>query len=350
MHKVKTENREILALKANFIPTQRANITMELVMLLTHVGFAFWYAREGLPILFGYNIISIAVFLLGTVLAVKNVTKPLWIMNFAEIYVFMTMNLLFLGWDFGFQYYCFGFLVSALIVDFYASRRQETHWLTKAFIGFDILFFVAMRLWLYWHPPLYRHVDGLSREALYLSNALLTLLLILSLVNMYMQTVYTLESKLRHAAVHDALTGLFNRGKMQEILDESASTAALAILDIDHFKEINDTYGHAAGDAVLVRLAELLRQLDGESVIVARWGGEEFLLLCTKNDTGRAICEDLRMEVERTPVVYDGKHIRWTVTIGFAEETEADSMTSLLRIADEKLYEGKRIGRNRVVA
>lgn len=317
-------------------------------MLITHIGFSYWFWRDRAPVLFYYNIVSVFVFLLGTILAIKNNTKYLWVMNFAEIYVFMTMNLLFLGWDYGFQYYCFGFLVSALIVDFYASKRQGTHLLTKLFIAFDILYFVGMRLWTYWHPPIYDHIRRLTREVFYLTNALLTLMLIYSLVNMYMQTVYTLERKLREVATHDALTGLLNRRKMQEILDlHSTDSGSLAILDIDYFKRINDTYGHAAGDAVLIKLAELLKRLDNESVIAARWGGEEFLMLCTRNETGKSICEGLRAEVEKTPVVFDGHTIRWTVTIGLAED--ADSMRSLLRMADEKLYEGKRTGRNRVV-
>jgi len=206
-----------------------------------------------------------------------------------------------------------------------------------------------MCLWLYSHPPFYNISRELTGKALYLSNAVMTLLLILSLLNMYMNTVYTLERKLREAAVHDALTGLFNRGRMQQMLDESPCPAALAMLDIDNFKEINDTYGHAAGDAVLVRLAELLKRLEKHSVTVARWGGEEFLLLCDRHGSARTLCESLRQAAENTPVVYNGRTIHWTVTIGLAEEAEADSATSLLRIADEKMYEGKRGGRNQVV-
>ena len=155
-------------------------------------------------------------------------------------------------------------------------------------------------------------------------------------------------------SVTDRLTGLGNRNKLDERLAEELARSrrhgtafALIMLDIDHFKAVNDTHGHQAGDEVLAGTAALLRQHSRTSDVVGRWGGEEFLLLCPETDEGGAmfLAEQLRacIEAARFPEVG-----RITASFGVAAFRPADDGEALLRRADEALYRAKEKGRNRV--
>lgn len=152
----------------------------------------------------------------------------------------------------------------------------------------------------------------------------------------------------------DSLTGLANRHAAGEALQREmarfrryATTVSVVLLDVDHFKEINDTHGHQVGDQVLVRLAALLTAGSRDSDIVGRWGGEEFVLICpeTTVDGATRLAEHLRQAVAADRV--DGLP-PLTVSLGVAEGQEGDDDDSLLARADKALYEAKRTGRDRV--
>ena len=152
---------------------------------------------------------------------------------------------------------------------------------------------------------------------------------------------------LRRQSFEDPLTGLANRRFLDHLLIAGRPGLAVAMIDVDHFKSVNDHYSHQTGDEVLRRLGTLLRTGCRTTDTAARYGGEEFALLITE---GAAVCaERVRAQVE----AYDwtqicpGLHI--TVSIGVAESTEAGSPEALLALADSRLYEAKRSGRNRVI-
>jgi diguanylate cyclase (GGDEF)-like protein len=159
-----------------------------------------------------------------------------------------------------------------------------------------------------------------------------------------------------HRARTDALTGAFNRRHVAEQIgvalarSEGETHVALLLLDIDHFKRINDTYGHAAGDAVLVAVAERVTTCVRTSDCVARWGGEEFCVLVpdVRDDEAlRRIGEEIRLRIEREPVVYEEVEIGVTVSVGAARELAGlGSTDDLVDAADRALYTAKRRGRN----
>ncbi len=164
-----------------------------------------------------------------------------------------------------------------------------------------------------------------------------------------------LSSRLSELATHDALTGVLNRNGLEEATQRHfagrpPTRMALLVIDVDHFKRINDNHGHAAGDAVLRGVARQLKaELRGVDVM-ARWGGEEFLVCCHGADGVDALAERLRRAVEaaRHPVP-DGSDVACTVSIGVSPpfDTAAD-WEPASRAADRALYEAKRMGRNRV--
>ncbi len=157
--------------------------------------------------------------------------------------------------------------------------------------------------------------------------------------------------KLRQEAESDALTGLPNRRVLQAALDtlmEGQRDFAVLALDIDHFKRVNDTYGHDAGDEVLQHLAELLRQRSRHQDLPCRVGGEEFTMLLpdTQLADARRIAERIREAVEQADTPHVG---RLTLSIGVAcRQPETELAETLLKQADEQLYKAKQSGRNRV--
>ena len=163
------------------------------------------------------------------------------------------------------------------------------------------------------------------------------------------------EAELRNLAVTDTLTGVWNRRHGTELLAADLSARrpgqalSLLMLDIDHFKTINDTFGHQAGDHVLIEIASRLRRSLRGSDMVARWGGEEFVVLlrdCALPDALR-VAEDIRAAIAELPFGAMGS---LTVSVGVAEARASEDLTTWLERADQALYRAKRSGRNEVAA
>lgn len=171
--------------------------------------------------------------------------------------------------------------------------------------------------------------------------------------------ITSLQARLQDQAARDPLTGLFNRRHLdaalaRELADGNHRSAPLSLvmLDIDRFKRINDTYGHAAGDEMIKALARLLAWRVRGQDLACRYGGEEFLLMLpgTGMQAAAQLAESLRKEFEELRVEFEGRRLAATVSFGIAAfpEHEADPQT-LLRRADKALYAAKLQGRNRVV-
>ncbi|UVC19107.1 bifunctional diguanylate cyclase/phosphodiesterase [Mesorhizobium onobrychidis] len=165
------------------------------------------------------------------------------------------------------------------------------------------------------------------------------------------------KARIEHIALHDSLTGLPNRRYLDQVLEDYAANArrsggyaALLHIDLDRFKHINDTLGHAAGDAMLVHASTVLRsKVDGEG-FVARIGGDEFIVLCVVHDDIKqlALLADRVISQMREPVYYKGHRCRFGVSVGIAADNGKDiEAKHLLVNADIALYRAKRRGRNR---
>ena len=168
-----------------------------------------------------------------------------------------------------------------------------------------------------------------------------------------------LRETLRHQAIRDQLTGLYNRRYLLETLERELHRATVrdqpltvAMLDMDHFKRFNDTFGHAAGDAVLARFGILLRQWKRGEDIVARYGGEEFAVVLPDMpaDLGLARLESLRKAIETMVIEHHGQLLPpITISGGIAiSSNDAVDRDALISIADAALYSAKRDGRNRI--
>lgn len=167
------------------------------------------------------------------------------------------------------------------------------------------------------------------------------------------------HSELHESTIRDALTGLYNRRHAMAVLKTEVAKArrdagrelAVMILDLDYFKEINDEFGHLAGDGVLKKMARIAQERVRASDTLARIGGEEFAVILpdTSIDDARGIAESIRGSVEAETFLVGGQRRTVTLSAGIATWVEEFSdMSELLRLADSRLYEAKSSGRNRI--
>ena len=163
----------------------------------------------------------------------------------------------------------------------------------------------------------------------------------------------------RREALSDPLTGLFNRRGMEFHLDELASSCAheplsVVVLDIDHFKHINDTYGHAIGDVVIRHVARVMQNAVCDDDVTVRFGGEEFVILMPRRSLNEAevLAESIRVKVERLRLIRRQDKLAldpFTISLGVACRREGEAFDGIFERADKALYAAKNSGRNRVL-
>jgi len=174
------------------------------------------------------------------------------------------------------------------------------------------------------------------------------------------QKIALLETELAQAVQasrEDFLTKIYNKRAIEEHLaikeaeyERHGRMFCVAMIDLDHFKKVNDTYGHEAGDAVLVAFAKILKDQARTTDIVGRYGGEEFIVILgdTELEGAKVFCEKIRIHVEEARFMFEGERIELSVSIGIAQRNGYPSLKATVNGADEYLYEAKRKGRNRV--
>ncbi len=167
-----------------------------------------------------------------------------------------------------------------------------------------------------------------------------------------------LKASLKFQAIHDSLTGLYNRRYIDEFLEQQINQAerydkhfAVLLIDIDFFKKINDTYGHAAGDNVLTQLSSILKTSFRASDVVGRWGGEEFIIIFQESNAHITYEKALKLKttVENSVVTLGKQFISFTISIGISYFIKEDNRDSIVKRVDKALYQAKKNGRNCIV-
>ena len=165
------------------------------------------------------------------------------------------------------------------------------------------------------------------------------------------------KKQLEQMAWHDQLTKLLNRSKFIELIDTQRNSSAknqfIALIDIDYFKKVNDTYGHFAGDHVLIQLSSIFAEKVEQNMIVGRYGGEEFIVYLEANTLEEAIVtlEQLRQQVRSTPFeIEDNHHIHLSISIGLAQLEKDTMLKDVIHTADRHLYVAKERGRDQLIS
>lgn len=253
------------------------------------------------------------------------------------------------GWDAGFHFY----LLAAIPISFLNPRHRERGSLIAILctvVGLSIILESQAQV----HPIMLSETltRGINSINIFMAFAALGLS-----CHYFRHASLLTEKKIYQLANTDELTGLLNRRHMEAILRDQiehihryGGNMTLILADIDKFKSINDQYGHICGDKVLQEVSDILTDKLRKTDWICRWGGEEFLLLLTNTDLrGASIAaEKLRSAIEARPIRYDSFEFNITATFGMAEYQTGDQINQTIALADAMLYQGKRLGRNRV--
>lgn len=207
--------------------------------------------------------------------------------------------------------------------------------------------------------------ESLSRvnELRYAQNIVLGIIILTILIEAVfvfrpmVTRVSNFANQVQHDANHDHLSGLLNRRAFYFLAEQAKAISlrnkrpySALMIDVDHFKQINDTYGHEAGDLAIKHVSEILTQQSRESDIIARFGGEEFLILLLETDNRAAIIagEKIRQALASSPLQFEQNSIPMTVSCGVAAtSSETTALDELIAKADKALYQAKQTGRNK---
>lgn len=330
-------------------------LAMVLSFLGIHILFFFLFMKYAVWPMMYFNIFSIVFYLVMIPLVFRTRLRFFVVAVYLEVVIHMSLAVYFTGWENGFQ----NSLIGMSILAFYAEYIG--HYMKIRYIRAVPLCMVGMGAYLAMlfvsnnNTPLYPFPE---QTTFWLQLGLGVIVFVITIAYLYflltMSTKY--EAALALKADYDQLTGLPNRYYSWDYLsrldrEDGFEDHWIAMLDIDDFKNINDTYGHNTGDFALKSLADLLKE-SCPDMLVSRWGGEEFLI-CGKNVDGRQDgiehLETIRKDVQSRTFRYEKITLRFTITIGVAEYTEGTGIRDWIGAADEKLYEGKRSGKNKVV-
>jgi len=205
-----------------------------------------------------------------------------------------------------------------------------------------------------------RYQDMETMPAVSIANTVICAIAIWSFAHYYEQSRERYSRRLLQIAERDSLTGLLNRMRLAEVVDSEirnaetrGQTMAMILLDLDHFKQVNDCHGHPAGDHALIYVAEKLQSAVRKTDYVFRLGGEEFCILLPGADRYSAaeVAESARRELEQGDFCMAGKPLSLTASFGIAVSGEdGHELVELYHIADQRMYAAKHGGRNRVIA
>ena len=326
-------------------------MTMRCCLIAGSVDVAFFFIFHYLnsPILAWINVISVAMYAAAWWSLKHRRNLQGLILIWIEVAVHSALGSLLIGWESGFHYYLLMF-VPAIYAGNRSLRRANLEVLIL------LLFYAGLRITTYLVGPI-QPISDAALLGVSLFNIAVLFGMTSSLSWYYMRMVKQAHKTLRRMAITDPLTRLYNRRHMVERADKDirgngAEDAGLAfmLMDVDHFKQVNDRYGHDGGDRVLSEISRLLKQALRDEDYVGRWGGEEFLAVLPNADSQQAL--HIAERVRRTVAEHDwhqhGLDAPVTLCIGISQHRPGEQLGDSISRADTALYVGKRGGRNRV--
>jgi diguanylate cyclase len=349
--------------KFNIPPEQRrfflVSQSTTWLALAMHLAFLILFAYLNVPLLIWFNLASVILYACCIFLNLKGKANITYVTGLVEVLAHAAVSARLLGWESGFHYYilCLTPLIFFLPVGHKYFKASLAGILCGIYFSLYLITNAA--------PPVHT-LSPFILQILHFTNATATFVVFSFLSHYYLRSTHEVEAELKLAnkrltelAHTDPLTHLLNRRTMMEQLEKQAAhyratgePFSILLCDVDNFKAFNDRYGHDCGDYVLVAASELMQSKLRTFDSLARWGGEEFLILLPGINLGSAweVADLLREYVYHHIFLYQGLQLCITLTFGVAVfNTPGESLTRVISRADNALYEGKQRGKNCVV-
>ncbi|MBU3004217.1 GGDEF domain-containing protein [Paraglaciecola arctica] len=319
------------------------------VASLIDVAFFFLFHALGSPILAWFNVVSVAIYIV-VYYASKNRRKKIAVsLIWLEVIVHAALGVALIGWGSGFHYYLFMFIPAIFLSTSFKPALVALAVLFACLIGLDLMS---------WFIEPIEPINAFALKIVHMFNMSVVFFMFSYLSFYYLTTARRAQKKLNIMATTDPLTELYNRRHMNDLVDRAIQHSTnnnqvigIILIDIDHFKKINDLYGHKVGDDVLIKVSEILKKEVRKQDLISRWGGEEFLITLPNSSL-----VDTQLSAERIReafVNYNwlnevGIDVSPTITAGISELKHTENLDSAIARADRALYKGKEGGRNRV--
>lgn len=346
-----------------FYTTQKNLRIIVRCLSIYHIVLALAFIFNDIMALAVYNaIVAILYFTVIAKLTDRNRCSIALTLSICEVVLCTLISTLFTGMDTGFAIYNVGCITGFFYVNFVIQQKHSLVSLfTSLILSLCYMFNYLISLYV---EPIAPIKSIVWVRTFYICNHMITFAMIVVFTFLIVWEIRSYANKLKEhnnllneAALKDPLTHLYNRRSMNEILNTSMSVLkskgkrfSIILGDIDNFKQINDTYGHDAGDEILIAVANTISECVGTQGSVCRWGGEEILILINASiETASVIAERTRAAIEETVVTTDGQKLSVTMTMGITESIPGYKIENLIQQADDKMYYGKKNGKNQVV-
>jgi diguanylate cyclase (GGDEF)-like protein len=319
------------------------------IAAIIDIAFFFLFHVLGSPILAWVNIFSVAIYIVAYYALKNRKNRIASLLIWVEVLAHAALGIILIGWESGFHYYLLMFIPAICLS---TSRRP-------AYVALMLLFgfYIGLDLLSWFIEPL-QPINSIALQIVHIFNLSVVFILFSYLSVFYLTTVRSAQKKLHVMATTDPLTGLFNRRYITYLADKKIyrnTTAShcigILLIDIDHFKKINDEFGHEVGDSVLGKVAQILKSLLRTQDLIARWGGEEFLVIIPDMELGASmlIAEQIRQGfVDYDWLAATENPVNPTISVGVSELNRSESLDSAIARADVALYKCKEKGRNRI--
>ena len=312
------------------------------------VAYLFIFLALGSPVLAWVNVISVAMYIFAYRAFGQRRNRLAIMLIRTEVMIHAGLGTLLIGWESGFHYFLLMFIPALFL-----SMRARSAWLQVILLW---AFYAGLDVLMWYIEPL-QPIASNALLGVHIFNLTVVFCMFSYLSLFYVKTVTRAHKRLGKMATTDSLTNLFNRRHMISLTEKELArqhrhpgNLTLMLMDLDHFKQINDQYGHDIGDQVLDAVSQILKSSMREQDLISRWGGEEFLAVLpdTSLDQATASAERIRTAIQQLAIESEGTKVSVTISIGITQYRAEEALSHTIARADHALYEGKSAGRNRV--
>lgn len=321
--------------------------TANIAYLILRVFYLVLFLASKLWIIAGVTGATVIIYLFCFLLMKKKKYYLYALVCGNEFFVFIIVTTVMLGFSTGFHFYLIGLSVVSFFTSYFTKNNNIKG--SMVWAGLSLTIYLLLYFLTKYNGPYYA-IDRWLEMTLFATHAVIVFLFVVFYMVTFLKYALSLERRIMNESRTDELTQISNRYGLYDYFsqEENKSSKVLALFDIDNFKFINDLHGHVTGDFILKRVAEIATTVLDDS-FVCRYGGEEFVVvLDSKNSFDKL--ENLRQSIEKEDFIFEGVKLKITITIGVSSYSKDMTLEKWVSQADEKMYSGKKTGKNKTVS